>query len=116
MNIIFKEIPNGFARAKVVEVNEKQGKYGLYLQLIFAVIEKGELENYRFSAIIKPTPLKTSKFYRWITNILTLPPDDHFYTQDLIGKECSIYIAKQNNFYSVVDVSMTNSKITLGEL
>lgn len=106
MKIIFKEIPNGFARAKVVEVKQKEGKYGLYLQLIFSVIEKGELQNYRFSAMIKPTPLKTSKFYRWITNIMAKPPDDDFYTEDLIGKKCLIYIIKQNKYYSVIDVAM----------
>jgi hypothetical protein len=104
MNIIFKEMPTGFIKAKVTEIHEKEGKYGLYLQIIFNVIEKGELANYRFSAMIKPTPLKNSKFYRWITNIMLKTPNDDFHTEDLIGKKCLINIAKQNKYYSVIDV------------
>lgn len=105
MEFIFKDIPEGFFRAKLSEVRQQNGIYGPYLRLIFTIIEEGELNHFRFSGIVKPTPLKQGKFYRWITNILGHQPDHKFSTQDIIGKDCRIYLAKQNNFYSVIDVS-----------
>ena len=112
MKITFKDIPTGFIKAKVIQVNEKNGKYGSYLQIIFSLMEKGELANYRVAAMIKPTPLKNSKFYRWITNIMAKTPDDDLYTEDLIGKECLINITKQKNYYSVVDVDLSTDILT----
>ena len=106
MNIIFKDIPDGFFKAKVADVIEADGPYGCYLRIIFTIIQEGELNHYRFSGIIKPTALKPSKFYRWVTIILGAEPDDTFLTHDLIGKECLVYLTKQNNYYTVKEVSV----------
>lgn len=105
MEFVFKDIPEGFFKAKVSDVKQEYGVYGPYLRLIFTVIDEGELNHCRFSGIVKPIPLKQGKFYRWITNILGYNPDYKFCTKDIIGKECRIYLAKQKNFYSVIDVS-----------
>ena len=106
MNIIFKDIPNGFFKARVSEIKQKYGTYGEYLCFIFTIIDEGELANYKFSGSVKPTPLRQSKFYRWVTNILGQLPEDTISTDSLIGKECRVYISKQNKYYSVSDVSM----------
>jgi len=105
MNIIFKDIPEGFFRAKVSEIKEKKGSFGPYLHITFTITENGELAHLRFSGLVKPTPLKQSKFYRWIKNILGKEPSDIFCTQDIIGKECLIYLSKQDKYYFVKDVS-----------
>lgn len=110
MQCIFKDIPEGFFRAKLSEIKEEHGTYGPYLRLIFTIIDKGELEHFRFSGIVQPIPLKQSKFHRWITNILGQQPQFQFSTEDILGKECLVYLAKKNNYYSVVDVSMKPKK------
>ena len=106
MQILFKDIPSGFLRAKVSEIKEKEGIYGPYLRIIFSIIEEGELAHYRFSGCVKPNPLKISKFYRWVTNILGKEPGATFSTHDMIGKECMVSLSKQNTYYCVKDVSM----------
>jgi hypothetical protein len=106
MELIFTDIPEGFFKAKVSEIKEENGAYGPYIRLIFTIIEQGELTNYRFSGIVKPSSLKQSKFYRWITNILGQQPDLKICIQDIIGRECLVYLVKKNNYYSVADVSM----------
>jgi len=106
MEFIFEDIEKGFYKAKVSEIKEENGIYGSYIRLIFTIIEEGKLTNYRFSGIVKPTSLRQSKFYRWITNILGQKPDIKISTQDIIGRECFVYLDKKNKYYSVVDVSM----------
>lgn len=105
MEFIFKEIPEGLLKARLLQIKKAEGAWGPYLRLVFTIIEEGELTDYKFSGMVKPIPLKQSKFYRWVTNILGYPPDDKFCTQDLIGKECMVYLCKQNNYYTVLDVS-----------
>lgn len=106
MKIAFTDIPIGFFKAKVSDIKEEKGAFGPYMRIVFTVIEKGDMNHYRFSGIVKPTPLKQSKFYRWIKNILGQEPQDVFCTNDMIGKECLICLSKQNNYYFVIDVSM----------
>ena len=106
MKIKFKDIPSGFFKAKVSEIKEEEGVFGPYLRIIFTIIEHEDMAHYRFSGIVKPTALKQSKFFRWTTNILGEEPDDVFSTNDMIGKECMIFISKKDNYYSVTDVSM----------
>ena len=105
MEFVFKEIPEGFLKAKLSRIKKENGAWGPYLRLIFTIIEEGELIDYQFCGLVKPFPLKHSKFYRWVSNILGYPPGDRFCTQDLIGKECKVFLAKQNNYYTVIDVS-----------
>jgi hypothetical protein len=106
MKIIFKDIPEGFFKAEVTEIREENGEYGPYLRIIFTIIQEGELAYYRFSGFVKPTPLRQSKFYRWIKNILGKEPDDKFSTQDIIGKECMVHLSKQDKYYSVTDIAI----------
>ena len=105
MEFIFKDLPEGRFKAEVSGIRQEKGPYGPYLRLIFTIIEDGDLYHYKFSGFVKPTPFKHGKFYRWITNILGYYPDK-FSPDDIIGKKCFIYLAKQNNnYYSVIDVS-----------
>jgi len=106
MEVIFKDIPGGFFKARVSEIREETGTYGYYLRLIFTIIDEGELSHYKFSGLVKPIFLRQSKFYRWVTNILGEAPENKFCTEGMIGKECLIYLSKGNNYYSVTDVSM----------
>ena len=105
MAIIFKDIPEGFIKAKVADIREENGPYGQYLRLIFSIVQDGELKHYKFSGFVKPSHLRQSKFYRWIKTILRKDPDENFGVQDIIGKECMIYLSKQHDYYSVKDVS-----------
>jgi hypothetical protein len=110
MEFVFKDISEGFFKAKVSDIKQENGKYGPYLRIIFTVIDEGELIHCRFSGIVKPIPLKQGKFYRWVTNILGNKPDHKFCTKDIVGKECRIYLAKQKNYYSVIDVSKISAE------
>lgn len=105
MEFIFKDIPEGFFKAQLSHIKEANGAWGPYLRLTFAIIEEGEFTDYKFYGFVKPVLLKQSKFYRWVTNILGYPPGHNFCDQDLIGKECKVFLAKQNNYYTVIDVS-----------
>jgi hypothetical protein len=44
--------------------------------------------------------------FRWANNILGQEPEEKFCTEELIGKECLIYLSKNGNYYSVTDVSI----------
>ena len=105
IEFVFNDIPEGFFKARVSEIKEENGKFGHYLRLIFTIVEQGQLNHYKFSGIVKPTLLKQSKFYRWISNILGYLPDHKISIHDIIGKECFVYLVRQNNFYYVFDVS-----------
>ena len=109
MKIMFKDIPAGSFKAKVSDIKEEKGAYGPYLRITFTITEKGELDHYRFSGLVKPTSLRQSKFYRWVRNILGEDPGDMFCTKDMLGKECIICLSRQNNYYSVKDVAMKSN-------
>ena len=104
MHVIFKDISKGLYKARVSEIKEGKGLYGPYLRFIFTITEQGELAHYKFSGIVKPIPLKQSKFYKWVINIIGQQPGESFRTEDMIGKECVVYLAKQNDYYAVMDV------------
>ncbi|MEW6418934.1 MAG: hypothetical protein AB1480_12570 [Nitrospirota bacterium] len=77
----------------------------------------GNLRDYSFSGIVKPIPFKQGKFYRWVTNILGKEPDPDFSPEDLIGKECLIFLSKRNkNFYYVTDVFMSYEWASKGKI
>ncbi len=105
MEFTFNDIPDGFLKARVSGIKKETGRFGQYLRLSFTIIEEGQLNNYKFSGIVKPTLIKQSKFYRWISNILGYLPDHQISTDEIIGKECFVYVARQNNYYCVIDVS-----------
>jgi hypothetical protein len=108
MKFTFRDIQEGAYNAKVSQIKEDQGPFGPFLRLTFTIVA-GELKNYKFSGVVKPTDLKQSKFYRWVTNILGQQPADDLDTNDLIGKECLILLSKVKDFYSVTDVYMENN-------
>jgi hypothetical protein len=112
MEFVFSDIPEGFFKAKVCRIKKENGAFGQYLRITFTIIQEGELSHYKFSGIVKPTPLKQSKFYRWISNILGYSPDHVISTDDIIGKECFVYLARHNNYYYVTDVSMSPDDIS----
>jgi hypothetical protein len=106
MEFVFTDIPEKFFKAKLSGIKKGNGAFGQYLRLTFTITENGKLKQCKFSGIVKPNPLKQSKFYRWITNILGYPPEGTVRSEDIIGQECMIYLAKQKKFYTVMDVSM----------
>jgi len=108
MKIRFKEI-EGRYKAKLTQIKEEKSVYGPYLKLIFTVME-GDLSQYRFTGAVKPTPIKESKFYKWVTNILGREPEDEFCVEEMIGKECMIYLSKYKNYYSVSQVSLSSDE------
>ena len=111
MNITFRDIPAGFFKARVSEIKEENGIYGPYLRITFCIIETGDLNHYRFSGIVKPTPFKQSRFYRWVKNILGKEPGEIFSPQEMIGKECQVYLSRKNGYYSVTDISMASNDV-----
>lgn len=111
MKIMFRDIPSGSFKARVSEIQEGTGAYGPYLRITFCIIETGDLNHYRFSGIMKPTPLKQSRFYRWVKNILGKEPGEIFSPQEMIGKECQVYLSKKDGYYSVTDVSMSSDDV-----
>lgn len=110
MKFTFKDIQQGTYQAKVSEIKQKQGPFGTSLRLTFTIVA-GELKHYKFSGFVKPTDLKQSKFYRWVTHILGKQPADDFDTSDLLGKHCLVVLSKVKDFYSVTDVEMENNAL-----
>jgi len=108
MKFTFKEIKPDFYKAKLVDIKHESSSYGPYLRFIFSIID-GDLKTFKFSAIIKPTPLKHGKFYQWLTNILGKEPASEFSLDDMIGKECLVYLSnnKNKNYFTVTDVLMS---------
>jgi len=106
MEFVFSDIPEGFFNARLSQVKKENGSFGQYLRLTFTITENGQLNQCKFSGIVKPTPLKQSKFYRWVTNILGYPPEDTLRSEQIIGQECMVYLAKNKDFYTVIDVAM----------
>lgn len=111
MKIMFRDIPEGSFKARVSKIKEGSGAYGPYLRITFCIVDTGDLLHYQFSGIVKPTPLKQSRFYRWVRNILGKEPGEIFSPQEMIGKECQIYISKKDGYYSVTDVSMISNDL-----
>lgn len=107
MKFTFKDIQEGTYQAKVSEIKQHQGPFGPFLKLTFTIVA-GELKSYKFSGVVKPTNLKQSKFYKWITHILGNDPTDDFDINDLLEKYCLVLLSKVKNFYSVTDVHKEN--------
>ena len=107
MKFTFKDIQKGTYQAKVWGLKQEKGPFGPFIRLTFTIVS-GELKNYKFSGVVKPTDLKQSKFYKWITHILGEYPTDDFDTNDLLGKHCLVLLSKVKDFYSVTDVYMQN--------
>lgn len=108
MKITFKDIEGGIYHATVSMVKEDCGPYGPFLRIVFTITDE-ELEHFRFAGFIKPSPLKQSRFYKWITNILGQEPLPEFYTEDIIGKECVVVLSKKRKSYTVTEVIDKNS-------
>jgi len=108
MKIEFKDICPGIYPAKISDIKEKTGPYGSYWRFNFTV-SKGELQGWNFYGIVKPYPVKQSKFYRWIINIMKGNHYENISINDLIGKECRIHLKKKtkNNktYYYVYDLA-----------
>ncbi len=99
----FKEIEPNFYNARLTDIKEESGRWGHYLRFIFTVAD-GELMGYRFSGFVKISPFKQGKLFHWVKNILGSEPAI-FSPEDLIGKECTIYLSQKNDrFYSVTHV------------
>jgi len=107
MKFTFRDIQEGTYPAKVSEIKQDQGAFGPFLRMTFTIVT-GELKNYKFSGFVKPTHLKQSKFYRWVTHILGRQPAEDFDTNDLLDKHCLVLLSRVKDFYSVTDVYMEN--------
>jgi hypothetical protein len=107
MNIKFKDITPGMYLAKVTTINKEKGPYGEFLRFNFTITD-GDLKGWSFYGIVKPNPFKISKFYRWINTIMGEEPDEAFSINNLIGKQCRIFLQKKvkenKTYYSVADL------------
>ncbi len=107
MKIDFKDIEEGWYNARVSQIREGTGPHGPFLCIVFTITD-GELRHYRFSGFVKPSTLKQSRFYRWITNILGEEPQNKFCTEELTGRECLVYLSKRKDRYAVIEVCEKN--------
>ena len=107
MNIKFKDINPGMYLAKIISIKQENGPYGSYLRFNFTITD-GDLKDWSFYGIVKPTPFKQSKFYRWITTIMGNHSDEDFAIDDSIGKPCRILLQKKvksnKTYFSVADL------------
>ncbi len=103
MNIDFRDIKEGWYNAEVSQIMEGTGPHGPFLRMIFTITE-GELQHYRFSSFVKPSGLKQSRLYRWITIILGQEPENEFSTEELIGRDCLVYLSKRKARYTVIEL------------
>lgn len=114
MKLKFKDITPGIYPAKITDVVEEYGPYGLFLRFSFT-ITNGDLKDWSFYGIVKPNTFKQAKFYRWMTIILDKePPNDEFVLSQIVGKECSIALEKrikgEKVYYSVKELLKANNQ------
>jgi hypothetical protein len=114
MKLKFKDITPGIYPAKITDVVEEYGPYGLFLRFSFTIIN-GDLKDWSFYGIVKPNIFKQAKFYRWMTIILDKePPNDEFVLSQIIGKECSIVLERrikgEKVYYSVKELVKANTQ------
>ena len=107
MKIQFQDIKPGVYDARISQIIKESGPYGEYLRFNFT-ISNGHIKGWKFYGIVKPYLVKQSKFYRWIINTIRKEPDDDFSINDMIGKECRIYlnikIKNNKTYYYVNDI------------
>jgi hypothetical protein len=84
MNIKFKDVNPGMYPAKITGIKEQNGPYGEYWRLNFTILQ-GEL---RAAGLVL-------LFYRWMVILMGEEPDDHFALEQLMGKQCRIYLQKK---------------------
>lgn len=108
MSIKFKDVNPGIYPAKITDIKEQNGPYGEYWRLNFTILQ-GELQDWSFYGIVKPNRFRQSKFYRWMVILMGEEPDAHFGLEQLMGKQCRIYLQKKTKgdkvYYSVNDVA-----------
>ncbi len=103
MKIDFRDIKEGWYSAGVSQIMEGTGPHGPFLRIIFTITD-GELQRYRFSGFVKPSGLKQSRLYKWITIILGQEPENEFSTEELIGRDCLVYLSKRKDRYAVIEL------------
>ena len=95
MKLKFKDIVTGIYPAKITDIIEEYGPYGIFLRFHFTVTS-GDLKNWVFYGIVKPNTIKQAKFYRWVTIIMGKePPSGDLDIFQIIGKECSIALERK---------------------
>jgi hypothetical protein len=109
----FKDIKPGIYPAKITDIIEEYGPYGIFLRFHFTVT-RGDLKDWLFYGIVKPNAFKQAKFYRWLTIILGKePPSDDIDIFQIIGKECYIALQKKTKgekvYYSVTELVKENT-------
>ena len=92
---------------------EGTGPHGPFHRIIFTITE-GELQRYRFSGFVKPSSLKQSRFYRWITIILGEEPENEFSTDELIGMDCLVFLSRRNDRYTVIELCQKDMAPIIG--
>jgi hypothetical protein len=108
MKIKFKDINPGIYPAKITDVMEEDGPYGIFLRFHFTVTS-GDLKDWSFYGIVKPNAFKQAKFYRWLTIILGKEPtSDQFVLSQIVGKKCNIALERKAKgdkvYYSVKEL------------
>lgn len=114
MKLRFKDITPGIYPAKITDISQEDGPYGLFLRFNFT-ITSGDLKDWSFYGIVKPTTFKQAKFYRWLTIILDKEPaNDDFDIYQIIGKQCFIALEKRTKgdkvYYSVKELVKENNQ------
>lgn len=113
MIICFNDIHDGLYKAAVTDIEERINSRGNYSLCFYFSITEGNFIGRTFSALLKPSASKNSKFFAWISNILGFEPQA-LDTSELIGKKCLISIARyNNNYFKVISVLNTNQNLTL---
>lgn len=101
MKIQFKNITDCLLKARVSDIEKKEGVYGPYVKFIFTVLE-GDWLHYKFSATASFLPLRQGKLFKWITDILGETPDNDFCLDELLGRQCLIGLSLRNHGYCYV--------------
>jgi len=108
MKYKFKDITPGIYPAKITDIVEENGPYGIFLRFHFTVT-RGDLINWSFYGLVKPNAFKQAKFYRWLTIIMGKEPSsDDWDIYQMIGKECYILLERTTKgnkvYYSVKEL------------
>lgn len=115
MNYKFKDITPGIYPAKITDIVQEEGPYGVFLRFHFTITH-GDLVDWSFYGLVKPYVFKQSKFYRWLTIIMgNEPATDEWDIVQMIGKECHILLQKTTKgdkvYYSVRELATDQSDI-----
>jgi len=94
-----KTVEEGVYLAKLVSIDEAEGKYGPYLKFKFLILEEGEYEGMSITGLVGKDLQVGNKLYKWLTalNGRGFDVDETVVVEEQVGKKCRIVVSNKTD-------------------